>query len=53
MLFRSAQALGFHAGKLVGVLGWLDATPGSIGLGLGLGAEDIRAMAALAGAPGP
>lgn len=50
---RGAQALGFHAGKLVGVLGWLDATPGSIGLGLGLGAEDIRAMAALAGAPGP
>jgi hypothetical protein len=36
--------LPFGHGDLYGVLGWFSASPGHMGLGLGLGAEDIKAF---------
>jgi hypothetical protein len=40
--------LPFGYGDLYGVLGWLSASPGQLGMGLGLGAEDIKAFRSLA-----
>jgi hypothetical protein len=40
--------LDFNMGKLSGFLSWFDASPGTMGFGMGLGAEDIRAFVALA-----
>ena len=42
------EPLGFNAANLSGLLMWLDATPGTLGFGLGLGAEDVKAVAAIA-----
>lgn len=49
---RGQEPLGFNASDLSGLLGWLDANPGSIGFGVGIGAEDVRAVVALAGEVG-
>ncbi len=49
---RGQEPLGFNASALAGLLGWFDAGPGSIGAGLGIGAEDIRAAVALASGGG-
>lgn len=40
-------ALGYHAGKLSGFLSWLDASPTTVGFGMGIGAEDIKAIMAV------
>jgi hypothetical protein len=40
--------LDFNMGRLSGFLSWFDASPGTMGFGMGLGAEDIRAIVALA-----
>jgi hypothetical protein len=39
--------LPFGFGDLYGVLGWFSASPGRLGLGFGLGAEDIKAFRSL------
>lgn len=39
--------LDFNMGKLSGFLSWFDASPGTMGFGMGIGAEDIRAIVAL------
>ncbi|MFH2113162.1 MAG: hypothetical protein ABIJ86_01480, partial [Spirochaetota bacterium] len=39
--------LPFGYGDLYGILGWFSASPGHLGLGLGLGAEDIKAFRSL------
>ncbi|MDX9898027.1 MAG: hypothetical protein RBT62_03845 [Spirochaetia bacterium] len=36
--------LPFNSKDLTGILSWLEATPGTMGMGLGLGANDIRAV---------
>jgi hypothetical protein len=40
-------ALGYNAGKLSGLLTWFDASPATIGFGMGIGAEDIKAIMAV------
>ena len=42
------EPLGFNAANLSGLLMWLDATPATLGFGLGLGAEDVKAAVAIA-----
>jgi hypothetical protein len=37
-------ALGYNAGKLSGLLTWFDASPATVGFGMGIGAEDIKAL---------
>jgi len=39
--------LSFDARSLVGILGWFDATPTTIGIGIGMGAADIKAAVEL------
>jgi hypothetical protein len=40
--------LDFNMGKLSGFMSWFDASPGTMGFGMGIGAEDIRAFIELA-----
>lgn len=40
-------ALGYNAGKLSGFLSWIDASPVTLGFGMGIGAEDIKAVMSL------
>jgi len=41
---ESQAALGYNAGKLSGFLTWLDASPTTVGFGMGIGSEDIKAL---------
>jgi hypothetical protein len=47
VLPEDKNILHFGYGDLYGVLGWISASPGQLGLGLGLGAEDIKAFRSL------
>lgn len=47
VLPEEKRILPFGYGDLYGILGWFSASPGQVGLGLGLGAEDIKAFRAL------
>ncbi len=40
-------AQGYNAGRLSGLLSWLDASPTTVGFGMGIGAEDIKAIIAV------
>ena len=44
---ENERPLEFNAGALSGFLSWFDATPSSLGFGMGLGAEDVRAIVTL------
>jgi len=48
MMPGDGQALDFSAKDLSGLLGWFDASPTSMGFGLGIGAEDVKAIVAIA-----
>lgn len=48
MMPGDGQALDFSANDMSGLLGWFDASPTSMGFGLGIGAEDIKAIIAIA-----
>ncbi|HUW71429.1 MAG TPA: hypothetical protein VMX33_14470 [bacterium] len=39
--------MAYDARALVGILGWFDATPATLGIGIGIGAEDIKAVVEL------
>jgi len=39
--------LGYNTGRLSGLLSWFDASPTTAGFGLGIGAEDIKALKAI------
>jgi hypothetical protein len=49
MRLRPADStpLAYDARALVGILGWFDATPATLGVGVGIGAADIRAAVEL------
>jgi len=47
LLPESQEPLDFNINGLSGLLSWLDASPGSAGFGLGIGAEDIKALMAI------
>lgn len=51
LLLRARPAdqapLGYNAGNLSGFLSWLDASPTTVGFGMGIGAEDIKAIVAV------
>jgi len=51
LIFRLLPAdqdpLEFNVNGLSGFLSWLDASPGSMGFGMGTGAEDIKALVAI------
>ncbi len=42
------KPLDFNSSKLAGFMSWFDASPGTMGFGMGIGAEDIRAIVAIA-----
>lgn len=48
MMPEDQEPLGFNAANLSGLLMWLDATPATLGFGLGLGAEDVKAVVTIA-----
>ncbi len=48
MMPGDGRALDFSAADMSGLLGWFDASPTSLGFGLGIGAEDIKAIVAIA-----
>ncbi|PKL25072.1 MAG: hypothetical protein CVV47_07245 [Spirochaetae bacterium HGW-Spirochaetae-3] len=48
MMPEDGQALDFSANDMSGMLGWFDATPSTMGFGMGIGAEDIKAIIAIA-----
>ena len=48
ILPEDKSILPFGYSDLYGVLGWFSASPGQLGFGLGLGAEDIKAFRSLA-----
>ena len=45
---ESQEPLGFNINALSGMLGWFDATPESLGFGMAIGAEDIKAIVVIA-----
>lgn len=49
MRLRPADSapLAYDTRALVGILGWFDATPTTMGIGVGMGAADIKAMVEL------
>ncbi|MBN2874536.1 MAG: hypothetical protein JXM71_05530 [Spirochaetales bacterium] len=47
LLPEDQEPLAFNARNLSGFLYWFDATPGTMGVGVGVGAEDIKALAAV------